>query len=104
MKKKKELDRKANLVKKKLIPILKENICVMIWATFFSCCVGCVWPCYGFLMAESLNALSDRSLLIVSDHGFKLAMYFLALAGGAGLAQFFQNYLFTLQGEYSKSL
>lgn len=98
--KKEKQEQRVKSIKKKLLPILKENICVLIWATFFSCCVGCVWPVYGLLMAESLSALADRSLSVVRENGFTLAMYFLLLAGCAGIAQFFQNYLFVLQGEF----
>jgi ATP-binding cassette subfamily B (MDR/TAP) protein 1 len=89
--KKAEFDKIADDKKKKLLPILAEHKGTIIAAAFFASCAGIVWPVYGILLADSIDGLSNVDLEIVKEQGFLLSMYFLALAGVAGISMFFMK-------------
>ncbi len=89
--KKLDFEKSADEQKSKLWPILKEECGVIFWAAIFASVVGAVWPVYGILLADSIDALSNQDLNKVSTDGFMLSMYFLILAGAAGISTFFQK-------------
>jgi ABC-type multidrug transport system fused ATPase/permease subunit len=90
-KRKMEFEKIADGKKKKLLPILADFTGVIFWAGFAAAGIGAVWPCYGILLADSIDSLSKQNPEDVKHEGFLLAMYFLALAGGAGLCAFLQK-------------
>jgi ATP-binding cassette, subfamily B (MDR/TAP), member 1 len=90
-KRKSEFEKLADSKKKKLWPILGEFKGIIFWAALSAAGIGAVWPAYGILLADSIDSLSKSNPEDVKQEGFLLAMYFLALAGGAGLSAFFQK-------------
>jgi len=96
-KRKKEATEKiADSKRTKLWPILKEYPCLLISSSFFASCSGAVWPVYGILLADAIDGLSSPNSAEVRDQGFLVAMYFLILAGVAGVSMFFQKYLYLI--------
>jgi ATP-binding cassette subfamily B (MDR/TAP) protein 1 len=95
-----EKEKRYNETKKKIIPILMENKCVVFTGTFFAALNGAVWPIYGILLSDSIAAMSNPDLNVVKRDGFQVALYFLLLAIAASIAAFFQQSMFGLQGEY----
>ncbi len=90
--KKLELEKGADQKKNRLLPLLKEKTCTIIGAAFFASIAGSVWPVYGILLADSIAALSNvLNMEKLKEDGFMLAMYFLILAGAAGISMFFQK-------------
>jgi ATP-binding cassette subfamily B (MDR/TAP) protein 1 len=86
-----EFEKLADSKKNKLLPILAEFKCIIFWAGLAAAGIGAVWPCYGILLADSIDSLSKQNPEDVKQEGFLLAMYFLALAGGAGISAFAQK-------------
>lgn len=86
-----EFEKFADSKKKKLWPILAEFKCIIFLAGLAAAGIGAVWPCYGILLADSIDSLSKQNPEDVKKEGFLLAMYFLALAGGAGISAFSQK-------------
>lgn len=86
--------------KRRLLPILMEDKASVILGALFAASAGCSWPVYGILLAESIATLSNQLNPNLVDDGFLLSMYFLALAGGAGISYLLENYFFSRIGEY----
>jgi hypothetical protein len=72
--------------RKRLISLLNDAKCVVIWGAVFAAASGAVWPSYGILLAESIDTL------LSSKSGGFLAGMFMVLAGCASLAAFVQQY------------
>ena len=72
--------------RKRLITLLNDAKCVVIWGAVFAAASGAVWPSYGILLAESIDTL------LSSKSGGFLAGMFMLLAGCASLAAFVQQY------------
>ncbi len=90
--KKLELEKGADQKKGRLLPLLKEKTWTIVGAAFFASIAGAVWPVYGILLADSIAALSNvLNMEKLKEDGFMLAMYFLLLAGAAGISMFFQK-------------
>lgn len=89
--KKKELDKYFESTKKKLWPLLLENKWTIVGAAFFAACSGSVWPAYGILLADSIEALSQPIGDNLKKDGERLGIYFTILAIGAGVAYVFQK-------------
>ncbi len=80
--KKKELDKYFESTKKKLLPLIMENRGTLIGAAFFAACSGAIWPAYGILLADSIDALSQLIVQKMKKDGEMLGIYFLILAFG----------------------
>lgn len=88
---KSEFEKLADSKKSKLWPILGKFKGIVIWAAIAASGIGVVWPCYGILLADSVDSLSKSNPEDVKQEGFLLAMYFLVLAGGSGICVFLQK-------------
>jgi ATP-binding cassette subfamily B (MDR/TAP) protein 1 len=89
--KKIQFEKSAANNRSRIIPILCQIKCVIIFAVFFTMIAGAVWPIYGVILADSISQLSNPDKSIVSEDGVKLAIYFLILAASAGVSSFFQK-------------
>ncbi len=89
--KKQELEKYFEASKKKLLPLIMENKGVVIGGAFFAACSGAVWPSYGILLADSIEALSQPIGEKFKKDGEMLAIYFSILAVCAGVAYYFQK-------------
>jgi ATP-binding cassette subfamily B (MDR/TAP) protein 1 len=97
--KQKELEERVKKSKGKLFHYLKDSKGTMLIASFSAACSGAIFPCYGLLLAYSIDALSSPNMEIVKNDGFFMAMMFLIVAALAGMTMFFQNFLFGKIGE-----
>ena len=79
--------------------ILKDHKCFAAGCAIFASLNGAVWPTYGVLLANAIGTLSKSDLKVVKDDGLIIAMEFLALALGAGIALWMHNYFFYGLGE-----
>jgi ATP-binding cassette subfamily B (MDR/TAP) protein 1 len=89
--KKVELEKIANEKSNRIWPILKRQIFLIISAAISASFAGAIWPVYGILQADSIDALSKPLMKEVKEEGFLLAMYFLCLAAVSGVAYFLQE-------------
>jgi len=89
--KKKELEKYFEATKKKLLPLIMENRGTVFGAAFFAACSGAIWPAYGILLADSIEALSQPIGEKFKKDGEMLGIYFTILAICAGVAYFFQK-------------
>lgn len=90
--KKKELEKYFKSTKKKLLPLIMENKGTVFGAAFFAACSGAIWPAYGILLADSIDALSQPIGPKMKKDGEMIAIYFLILAFCAGFSYLFQKY------------
>jgi ATP-binding cassette, subfamily B (MDR/TAP), member 1 len=90
-KRKADFEKLADIKKKKLWPILSEFKGIIFCGALAAAGIGAVWPAFGILLADSVDSLSKINPEDVKQEGFLLAMYFLALAGGAAISTFFQK-------------
>jgi ATP-binding cassette subfamily B (MDR/TAP) protein 1 len=88
---KSDKEKLADDKRKKLWPIICQNAPTLVFSAIAASCAGAVWPAYGILLADSINSLSKPDMEAVKNEGFMLSMYFLILAGCAGLSVFFQK-------------
>lgn len=95
----KELEERVKKSKGKLFYYLRDSKCTLFFASLSAACSGAIFPCYGLLLAYSVDALSSKNMEIVKNDGFFMAMMFLIIAATAGSSMFFQNYLFGKIGE-----
>jgi len=93
------LNKRFEEQKKKLFKFLANDKCTIFFASLSAAFSGAVFPVYGIVLAISIDALSNPDAEIVKKDGFFMSMMFLVIAIGAGLAIFFQNYLFAKIGE-----
>jgi len=91
--KKIELEKYFQSTKKKLLPLIMENKWTVFGAAFFAACSGAIWPTYGILLADSIDALSQPIGPKMKKDGEMIAIYFLILAFCAGFSYLFQKYI-----------
>jgi ATP-binding cassette subfamily B (MDR/TAP) protein 1 len=89
--KKKELEKYFAASKKKLLPLIMENKGTVFGAAFFAACSGAVWPAYGILLADSIDALSQPIGPKMKKDGEMIAIFFLILAFCAGFSYWLQK-------------
>jgi ATP-binding cassette subfamily B (MDR/TAP) protein 1 len=97
--KQKEIEERVKRSKGKLFQYLKDSKLTIFFASLSAACSGAIFPCYGLCLAFSIDALSSPDLEVVKKDGFFMAMMFLIIAAFAGMAMFFQNFLFGKIGE-----
>lgn len=97
--KKKEQQERISKSKHKLLSFLSQDKGSIVLATLGASVNGAIFPIYGLLLAMSIESLSMPDLNKVSEEGFFLSMMYLIIAGCAGLAVFYQNYLFSNVGD-----
>lgn len=83
----KKLREKSN----RIWPILKRQNFLIISNAISSSFAGAIWPVYGILQADSIDALSKPLMNEVKEEGFLVAMYFLCLAAVSAVAFFLQE-------------
>ena len=89
--KQQEIEKYYESSKKKLLPLIMENKFTVIGGAFFAACSGSVWPTYGILLADSIDALSQPVGDQLKKDGENLGLYFFFLATFAGFAYLFQK-------------
>lgn len=85
--------------RKRLFSLLGGNICLVVGGSIAAAVNGAIYPTYGILLAMGITALSSQDMKIVKSQSEFLSLMFLLVAVSAGLAQFFQNYIFSKIGE-----
>jgi len=89
--KKKEIDKYFESAKKKIWPLIKENKGTVIAAAFFALCTGAIYPTYGILTADLIDALSQPIGPKLKKDAEINAIYFLILGFCAGASNLFQK-------------
>ena len=89
--KQQEIEKYYESSKKKLFPLIMENKLTVIGGAFFAACSGSIWPIYGILLADSIDALSQPVGDQLKKDGENLGLYFFFLSSFAGFAYLFQK-------------
>jgi ATP-binding cassette subfamily B (MDR/TAP) protein 1 len=86
--------------KHKLFSVLMDNKKVVFVGAFFACCAGCSWIVHSTIMGDAIAAMASTDMAYVKEQGFYSAMKYLGFGLSMAIVIFFQNCMFSLQGDY----